>query len=145
MTADSTIFDILRSPLDPNWTVESLTERVIVAIASQPIGSEEVFVIAVDESTDQQTRRLIRPILACLATKSANESGATVNLYGGHLLFNRTGPAGPVFVVGEFENRPGRVRLTLRRSYSPDPPAESDFGSGVVNSHRLGSQSGVWR
>lgn len=114
-----TITDILSAPLDPNWTVDGLADRVLNAIAAQPTESEQEFVIAVDETTDRQVRRLIRPLLACLATRSASETGIPVNLYGGHFSFQRPGPAGPVWVVGDFENQPGCVRVALRRANKP--------------------------
>ena len=86
------------------------------------------FVIHADATTDRQSRRLLRPLLACLATKSAAEAGSPPNLYGGHLSFKRPGPKGPVWILGEFENRPGSVRVTLRRSTSPpeDPDAKAE-------------------
>ena len=111
-----TITDILSAPLDPNWTMDGLAERVLNAIAALPTESEQEFVIAVDDTTDRQVRRLIRPLLACLATKSASETGVPVNLYGGHFSFQRPGPAGPVWVIGDFENQPGCVRVALRRA-----------------------------
>lgn len=117
MTTDTTLADLLSTPLDPGWTVDGLADRVLDAIAAQPAGSE--FVLAVDDTTARQVRRLVRPLLACLATRSAGEAGAPVNLYGGRLSFRRPGPAGPVWVVGDFENQPGSVRVAMRRSGSP--------------------------
>ena len=78
--------------------------------------------------TDRQSRRLLRPLLACLATKSAAEAGSPVNLYGGHFSFKRPGPNGPVWILGRFENRPGNVRVTLRRSSSPPENSEAKPG-----------------
>ncbi len=112
-----TITDILSAPLDPNWTMDGLVERVLNAIAAQPPESEQEF--ALDDTTDRQVCRLIRPLLACLATKSASEAGIPVNLYGGHFSLQRPGPAGPVWVVGDFENQPGSVRVTLRLANRP--------------------------
>jgi ATP-dependent Zn protease len=54
-------------------------------------------------------------LLACLATKSAAEAGTPPNLYGGQLSFKRIGPDGPVWIFGEFENKPGSVRIAFRR------------------------------
>ncbi|MBX9625300.1 MAG: hypothetical protein K2X82_15950 [Gemmataceae bacterium] len=122
MTAGDTITDLLSAPLAPDWTVEGLAEDVLRAVAARPVAGPEI-AVAVDDSTDRQTRRLIRPLLAYLAARSAAEAGTPANLYGGRLAFNRPGPTGPVWVVGEFENRPGRVRLALRRI---GPPAPSD-------------------
>ena len=124
MTAGGTITDLLSAPLAPDWTVEGLAEGVLSAMAAQPVAGPEL-VVAVDDVTDRQTRRLIRPVLAYLASRSAAETGTPVNLYGGRLTFNRSTPTGPAWVVGEFENRPGYVRLALRRSASPAPADET--------------------
>ena len=62
---------------------------------------------------------MLRPLLACLATKSAAEAGSPANLYSGRLWFKRPGPEGPVWILGHFENQPGIVRVTFRRSSSP--------------------------
>jgi hypothetical protein len=115
---ETSITDLLSGPLDPDWTVDGLAERILDAIAAQSIGPDQQFVLAVDATIDRQTSRLIRPLLACLATKSASETGAPVNLYGGHLSFRRLGPDGPVWVVGDFENLPGSVRVAMRRARS---------------------------
>jgi hypothetical protein len=125
VTTSTAIPDILSAPLDPDWTIEGLAEKVVGTVAAQPLTAQE-FVIVVDDSTDRQSRRLIRPLLAYLATKSARESGTPVNLYAGRLSFERHSPVGSGWIIGEFENRPGSVRLALRRSGSP---AASDEGS----------------
>ena len=123
MTANNPLTDLLGALLGPDWTVEGLAEQVLRAIAAQ--GSEEAqeFVLDADATADRQSCRLLRPLLACLATKSAAEAGTPANLYGGHFSFKRPGPNGPVWILGQFENRPGSVRVTLRRSSSP-PPGE---------------------
>lgn len=113
------IVNLLGAPLSPDWTVEGLAEQVLsaMAVARSEEGAE--FVIDADASTDRQVRRLLRPVLACLANKSAAEAGKPVDLYGGSLNFKRPGLEGPVWIVGQFENRPGSVRVTLRRSTTP--------------------------
>jgi hypothetical protein len=123
VTANNPITDVLGTPLSPDWTVEALAEQVLGAIAAQ--GSEEAqeFVLDADATADRQARRLLRPLLACLASMSAAEAGTPANLYGGHFSFKRPGPNGPVWILGQFENRPGTVRVTLRRYTSP-PPGE---------------------
>ncbi len=133
----ATIIDILSAPLDPNWTMDGLADRVLNAIAAQPPESEQEF--ALDETTDRQVRRLIRPLLACLATKSASEAGIPVNLYGGHFSFQRPGP---VWVVGDFENQPGSVRVTLRRVNRPVAEAKVFVAEccGIVDLHILGER-----
>src|SRR5947209_18066250 len=85
------------------------------------------FVLDADTNTDRQSRRVLRPLLACLATKSAAEAGTAVNLYGGRLSFQQPGPDGPAWVSGQFENRPGTVPVALRRS--PSPPQNSGPGT----------------
>ena len=123
VSANNPITEVLGAPLSPDWTVEGLVEQVLGAIAAQ--GSEEAqeFVLDADVATDRQSRRLVRPLLACLATKSAAEAGAPANLYGGRFSFKRPGPDGPVWILGQFENRLGTVRVTLRR-YTLPPPGE---------------------
>jgi hypothetical protein len=123
VTANNPITDVLGAPLSPDWTVEGLTEQVLCAIAAQRSGDAQEFVLDAGATADRQSRRLLRPLLACLATKSAAEAGTPVNLHGGHLSFKRPGPSGPVWILGQFENRPGSVRVTLRLSSSP-PPGE---------------------
>jgi hypothetical protein len=105
--------------------MEGLAEQLLGVLAAQ--GSEEAqeFVLDAADTTDRQSRRLLRPLLACLATKSAAESAMPATLYGGHFSFQRPGPNGPVWILGQFENRPGSVRLTLRRSSSPPDVPET--------------------
>lgn len=135
MTADNPITDLLAAPLSPDWTVEGLAEQLLRAIATQPEEESQEFVLDADAPTDRQSRRLLRPLLACLATKSAAEAGMPANLYGGHVSFKRSGPKGPVWILGQFENRPGSVRVTLRQSSSPpeDPKTsvEAPVGPGL--------------
>ena len=119
VTAGKAITDLLSAPLGPDWTVEGLAEQLLSAIAAQRPDEAEELTFEADATTDRQTSRLLRPLLACLATKSAAEAGTPVNLYGGHVCFKRPGPNGPVWILGEFENRPGSARVTLRRSSSP--------------------------
>jgi len=123
VTANKPITDLLGAPLGPDWTVEGLAEQLLSAIAAQRSEEAQEFVFDAAGGTDRQSRRLLRPLLACLATKSAAEAGTSATLYGGHFSFKRTGPTGPVWILGQFENRPGSVRVTLRRSPSlPEGP-----------------------
>jgi hypothetical protein len=124
VTTYHAITDLLAAPLSPDWTVEGLAEQVLAAIAAKD--SDEVQELVLDAATisDRQTCRVLRPLLACLATKSAAEAGTPPNLYGGHLSFKRPGADGFVWVLGQFENRPGTVRVTFRRSASPASNAE---------------------
>lgn len=117
MTANNPIADLLGAPLGSAWTVEGLAEQLLGIIATRRAGVAEEFVL--DAMTDRQSRRLLRPLLACLATKSAAEGGTPADLYGGRFSFERPGSNGPVWIVGQFENRPGCVRVALRRSDSP--------------------------
>jgi hypothetical protein len=118
VTANNPIIDILRATLGPDWTVEQLAEQVLDSIAGQRPEDSQEFILDLDAGTDHQSRRLLRPLLACLATKSASEGCTAANLYGAELCFKRPGPQGPVWILGRFQNRPGNVRLTLRRSTS---------------------------
>jgi hypothetical protein len=119
MTANNLLADILEAPLGPDWTVEALAEQILGTITTRRSQAAEEFVLEADATTQRQSRRLLRPLLACLATMSAAEAGTPADLYGGRLSFERPGSTGPVWILGQFENRPGCVRLTLRRSDSP--------------------------
>jgi len=123
-TADNPIADLLAAPLSPGWTVEGLAEQVLGAIAARRSEDGQEFVLDMDTAADRQSRRILRPLLACLATKSAAEAGTPVNLYGGRLSFQRSGPDGPVWIIGQVENRSGTVRVAFRRS--PSPPQNSE-------------------
>lgn len=125
VTVNNSINDLLGAPLGPDWTVESLAEQVLDVIAVKRPEETQEFVLDADCTMDRQARRLIRPLLACLASKSAAEAGTPANLYGGYLSFQRTGPEGPVWILGHFENRPGSVRATLRRSSLPPEAPET--------------------
>ena len=126
VTPNNPIADLLSAPLGPDWTVEGLAEQVLGAIAAQRSEEAQAFVLDADATTDRQSRRLLRPLLACLATKSAVEAGTPANLYGGHFSFKRPGPKGPVWILGQFENRPGTVRVAFRRSNSPLENSETN-------------------
>jgi hypothetical protein len=115
MTADNPITDLLAAPLSPDWTVEGLAEQLLSAIAARPSEEPQEFVLDADATTDRQSRRVLRPLLACLATKSAAEGGTPADLYGGRLSFKRPGPQGPVWITGQFENGPGAARVVFRR------------------------------
>ena len=125
VTTDKPITDLLTAPLSPDWTVEGLAEQLLSAIAAQRSGVAQEFVLDADATTDRQSRRILRPLLACLATKSAAEAGTSPNLYEGCLSFKRSGPEGPVWIIGQFDNRPGTVRVAFRRSTSPPHASES--------------------
>lgn len=126
MNADNPIFAVLAAPRGPDWTIDRLAEQVLSAIALQGSKAEKAdeFVLDAESVTDRQSQRLLRPLLACLAGKSAAEAGTSPALYQGRLSFERRGAEGPVWVVGEFENRPGSVHIRLRRSDSPPPNHE---------------------
>ncbi len=125
MTADNPIAALLAAPVGPDWNVEGLAERVLSAIATHPSEDGHEFVLNANTTTDRQTRRVLRPLLACLAVKSAAEAGASPNLYGGELSFKRADGGGrPMWVLGTFENRPGAVHVALRRVESPRGASE---------------------
>ena len=132
MSADNPITDLLAAPLAPDWTIEGLAEQVLSAIAAQDADEAPQLVLDADATTDRQSRRLLRPLLACLATKSAAEGGTAANLYGGRLSFQRRGPGGPVWILGHFENRPGAVRVALRRSSAPSPNSQPTAGPSAA-------------
>lgn len=85
----------------------------------------ELHVVTDQALADRQSRRLLRPLLAFLAVKFATENHQPPNLYGGALAFEQPTADGPAWIVGEFDNRPGYLTLTLRRSDSP--PDVSEF------------------
>jgi hypothetical protein len=111
--------DLLAAPLGPDWTVDRLAEEVLSAIAAGAPEEAQDYVVDAGATTDRQSRRVLRPLLACLAMKSAAEAGTPPNLYGGHLSFKRLCREGPVWIFGEFENTSGSARVILRRSSSP--------------------------
>jgi hypothetical protein len=120
VTANNAITELLSAPLGPDWTVERLAEQVLGAVAAAPCAEEsQEFILDADTTTDRQSDRLLRPLIAYLANKSATEAGAPTNLYGGRFSIKRPGPNGTVWILGEFENRPGRVRVAMRRASSP--------------------------
>ena len=114
--ADNPIAAVLEAPLDPEWTVESLAERMLGAIAADPSPVEREFIYDIAEGANRQAQRLIRPLLAGLAINSNVEAGASAGLHTGCFSFRRSGVMGPIWIHGQFENRPGCVRLTIRRS-----------------------------
>jgi hypothetical protein len=119
VTAENPLTDLLAAPLSPGWTIEGLAEQLLCTIASQPKEGAKDLLLDATAATDRQSQRVLRPLLACLATKSAAEAGTPPNLYGGQLCFKRNGPDGPVWILGEFENKPGRVRVAFQRSSAP--------------------------
>jgi hypothetical protein len=123
VTADNMIRELLSSTLGPDWTVDGLAEEVLRMIAARGSDDGQEFTLDAEATSDRQSRRILRPLLACLANKSAHEAGTAPNLYGGRLSFLRRGDEGPVWIFGQFENSPGTVRVTLHRSSSP--PGES--------------------
>lgn len=123
MTAENPLADLLAAPLSSDWTIEGLAEQLLCTIASQPKEAKDLRLDAA-ATTGRQSQRVLRPLLACLATKSAAEAGTPPNLYGGQLCFKRNGPDGPVWILGEFENRPGRMHVAFRRSSAPREVSE---------------------
>jgi hypothetical protein len=119
VTTENPITELLATPIGPDWTIEGLAEQLLRTIASQPKEEAKELSLDATAATDRQSQRLLRPLLACLATKSAAEAGTPPNLYGGQLSFKRIGPEGPVWISVEFENKPGSVRVTFQRSSSP--------------------------
>jgi hypothetical protein len=125
VTADNPIAALLAAPVGPDWSIEGLAERVLSAIATHPAEEGHELVLDVNTTTDRQSRRALRPLLACLAVKSAAEAGTSPNLYGGELSFKRADRGGrPVWVLGTFENRPGAVHVAFRRAASPPEASE---------------------
>ena len=84
--------------------------------------------------------RILRPLLASLATRSAAEAGTPPNLYSGRLSFKRIGPDGPIWILGEFENKPGSVRVAFQRSSSPLETSERGTLPSSEPSHEAGKQ-----
>lgn len=143
MTVNNLISDLLSAPLSPDWTIEGLAEQVLGAIADQRSEDAQEFVLDADTTTNRQSRRLVRPLLACLATKSAAEAGTPADLYRGLLAFKRPGSDGTVWIIGQFENRPGAVRIALRRAASPSrnsEPNTAPLGAEQSASHRVDSK-----
>ena len=134
MNTGNAIADLLAAPLSPKWTIEGLAEQLLCTIAGCRIGESHELILPAGAGAHAQVRRLLRPLLACLATKSAAEAGIAPNLYGGDVSFKRTGSEGPVWVLGQFENRPGMVRICLQRSASPSAGAQSRIEQPIQQS-----------
>jgi hypothetical protein len=125
VSAEPVIRDLRAAPLASDWTVDELAERLLSAVAEFRSNDAQEIVFDAAQTADRQTRRLLRPLLACLALKYATEAGATPDVYGGQISFKRQGHDGPVLVAGEFANRPGTVRVVLRRSSAASPNLEA--------------------
>jgi len=138
VTAENPITELLAAPIGPDWTIEGLAEQLLRTIASQPKEETKELFLDAAAATDRQSQRVLRPLLACLATKSAAEAGTHPNLYEGQLSFKRMGPEGPVWISGEFENKPGSVRVTFQRSSSPPEVSEKrKSASGHVSAGKM--------
>ena len=131
VTAEDPITGLLAAPLGPDWTIEALAEQLLRTIASRPEEDSTTLLLDAAAATDRQSQRILRPLLACLATKSAAEGGTSERLRRTALL--RTGPEGPVWISGEFENMPGSVRVVFQRSSSPPRVPEQGNGEPAVS------------
>jgi hypothetical protein len=138
MITANPLTEVLAIPLGPDWTVDQLAENVLATVAERSEAESEELVIDAEVITDRQTLRLLRPLIACLATKSATEAGTSPNLYGGSIAFNRPGPEGPVWIFGQFENTPEAVKLTFRRMPCSVQHLDVLTGQQVVGSPTFG-------
>lgn len=111
MTANTTVRELLLAPLAAEWIIDGLADQVLHAIAAS---DDHELVLDADALSDRQARRLLRPLLACLAKRSAAPTGMPINLFRGSLTLATQGPAGPLYFAGEFDNRAGSERLVLR-------------------------------
>ncbi len=125
VTAENPLTDLLAAPLSPGWTIEGLAEQVLSTIASQPKEQAKDLLLDAAATTDRQSQRVLRPLIACLATKSAAEAGRSPNLYGGQLSFKRIGPYGPVWILCDFENKAESARVVPPEQL---PAADSGIG-----------------
>jgi hypothetical protein len=138
VTADNPLIDLL------GWArlVQIGRSNARRSNCSPPIAthrSEAVeFVLDADAPIDRQSRRLLRPLLACLATISTAEAGTPPHLYGGQLSFKRPDPEGRVWILGQFDNRPGTVRVAFRRAGAP--PEALDPGTAQCSVPTAGSR-----
>src|SRR5947209_58758 len=87
VTAENPKTDLLAAPLSSDWTIEGLAEQLLGTIASLPKEDAKNLLLDAAATTDRQSQRVLRPLLACLATKSAAEAGTPSNLYEGQLSF----------------------------------------------------------
>jgi hypothetical protein len=131
VTADDPITDLLAAPLRPDWTIDQLAEEVIRVIAARASDESQELVLDAQTTTDRQPRRLLRPLLACLAIKSADEEGTSPEIYGGRLSFKRPGREGSVWVVGQFENKPGAAWVAFRLNALPTRNSELTIGPSL--------------
>ncbi len=116
------VTELLSTPLSPSWTIEGLAESLLDLFSHY----ETEISFDAQSLTDRQSQRVIRPLLAHLAVRSATEANTTPNLYEGTLTFQRTTNEGIFWITGEFENKQGSACFTLRRSNTA--PIEIDSG-----------------
>ncbi len=129
MTTANLLTEMLAAPLGPDWTIDRLAEDLLAMVAERDLAESDELVIDSEVITDRQTLRLMRPLIACLDTKSATEAGTLPNLYGGSIAFHRPGPEGPVWISGQFENTPGSGQTRIPSNAHPDKISRCVDGS----------------
>ena len=126
MTAER-LSDLLAAPLSPDWTIERLAEQLLCAIASQPKG--ETKSVQFDLSCPRTDNHSVFSGHCSPALQPSQQPKPEFNrrLYGGQLCFKRNGPDGPVWILGEFESKPGtqRVESSAIRLAAVSPRTES--------------------
>ena len=103
-------------------------------LLARAAGAPGAWSASASDFADQAARIALRALLACLARKSAQETGTDPDPYGGALAFVRAAPGGTVLLTGTFENTAAAARLSFDAptacAASAAPPRG---GSGIVD------------
>src|SRR6266481_5183939 len=96
MTSQNPIAKLLAAPLPPDWSVERLADQLLQVIAKrfESKRRRSPISININDLEDRQSKRLLRPLLAYLATRAAKKGDQPANVFGGVLLLERKGPKG---------------------------------------------------
>ena len=122
-TADNHIRELVPAPVSPDWTIDRLAEQVLCAIAAR--GSAEGTANSARAELPRSTSKAAYSGRSSLWLKTSRPPKQVhPHLDRGRLLFQRPSHDGPVWIHGQFENMPGTVRVTLRRSSSPPQHSE---------------------
>jgi hypothetical protein len=117
VTSSHLLIELLGAPLGPGG-IQGLAQKVLSTIYENKAAEQE-FILDASGATNPRARKLIRPLIACLAKMSAEQAGVPVSLYGGHISFKRNGPEGWFDILGDFENTHARARATFRADPAP--------------------------
>lgn len=129
----ATLHELLADPAALTRPLDTLAEQLLARLAAE---LKPLPPTTRDALPSPQARARFRPLLACLARKSAQENGTAFDPHGGTLTFVRPGLRGPVRITGTFDNHSDAVRLVFHapeplpdHTHAPPPPGGA---SGLV-------------